>query len=45
MARTDNGRFAVTAKGVDWAEQEEAAALLRADRLLPASPHPEHNGS
>jgi len=41
VARTDNGRFAVTAKGVDWAEQEEAAALLRADRLLPAAPHAE----
>ena len=27
VARMDNGRFAVTAKGVDWAEQEEAAAL------------------
>jgi len=45
VARMDNGRFAVTAKGVDWAEEEEAAALLRADRLLPASPHAEHNGS
>jgi len=35
VARQDNGRIAVTAKGVDWAEQEEAAAQLRADRLLP----------
>lgn len=38
VARTDNGRFAVTAKGVDWAEREEAAERLREDRLLPA-PH------
>lgn len=37
IARQDNGRIAVTAKGVDWAEQEEAAAQLRADRLLEAS--------
>jgi DnaJ domain len=37
IARQDNGRIAVTAKGVDWAEQEEAAAKLRADRLLEAS--------
>ncbi len=37
VTRMDNGRFAVSAKGVDWAEQEEAAALMRADRLLPAS--------
>jgi hypothetical protein len=37
VARMDNGRFAVTAKGVDWAENEEAAARLREDRLLPAS--------
>ena len=43
VARMDNGRFAVTAKGVDWAEEEEAAALSRADRLLAPSPHPEHN--
>jgi len=35
VARQDNGRIAVTAKGVDWAEQEEAAAQVRADRLLP----------
>jgi hypothetical protein len=41
VARTDNGRFAVTAKGVEWAEQEEAAALLRSDRLLAASPNAE----
>lgn len=34
IARQDNGRIAVTAKGVDWAEQEEAAAKLREDRLL-----------
>ena len=44
VARQDNGRFAVTAKGVDWAEQEEAAALLRSDRLIAASPNAEHNG-
>jgi hypothetical protein len=37
VVRMDNGRFSVTAKGVDWAEQEEAAALLRTDRLLTAS--------
>lgn len=37
VARQDNGRFTVTAKGVDWAEQEEIAEQLRADRLLPAS--------
>jgi hypothetical protein len=36
VVRMDNGRFAVTAKGVDWAEQEEASARLREDRLLPA---------
>ncbi len=30
--------IAVTAKGVDWAEQEEASERLRADRLLPAAP-------
>lgn len=34
VARMDNGRFAVTAKGVDWAESEEAAEHLREDRLL-----------
>jgi hypothetical protein len=38
VARMDNGRFAVTAKGVDWAEQEEASARLREDRLLAAVP-------
>jgi hypothetical protein len=38
VTRMDNGRFAVTAKGVDWAEQEEAAAHLREDRLLSPSP-------
>jgi hypothetical protein len=38
VTRMDNGRFSVSAKGVDWAEQEEAAARLREDRLLPASP-------
>jgi hypothetical protein len=37
IARGDNGRVAVTAKGVDWAEQEEAAEQLRADRLLMAA--------
>jgi hypothetical protein len=42
VARLDNGRFAVTAKGVDWAEQEEAAerCCVQID-LLPASPHAE----
>jgi hypothetical protein len=45
VARMDNGRFAVTAKGVDWAEQEEAAERLRSDRLLSAaSPVAEPNG-
>jgi predicted transcriptional regulator len=41
VTRMDNGRFAVTAKGVDWAEQEEAADRLRADRLLGAPRNPE----
>lgn len=45
IARQDNGRFAVTVKGVDWAEQEEAAEQLRADRLLPASPSHAANGN
>lgn len=36
ITRTDNGRFAVTAKGVDWAEREEAEQL-RANRLLTGS--------
>jgi hypothetical protein len=36
VVRTDNGRFAVTAKGVDWAEGEETASNLREDRLLTA---------
>jgi hypothetical protein len=36
VVKMDNGRFAVTAKGVDWAEQEEASARMREDRLLPA---------
>jgi hypothetical protein len=34
VVRMDNGRFAVTAKGVDWAEGEEAAEHMREDRLL-----------
>jgi len=34
VTRTDNGRYAVTAKGVDWAEAEEASGQLRGDRLL-----------
>lgn len=38
VVRMDNGRFAVTAKGVDWAEDVEASEHLREDRLLPASP-------
>jgi hypothetical protein len=37
VVRTDNGRYAVTAKGVDWAEQEEASERMREDRLLPAA--------
>jgi hypothetical protein len=36
IARQDNGRVAVTAKGVDWAEEQEAAEQLRTDRLLQA---------
>ena len=39
VQRMDNGRYAVTAKGVDWAENEEAAENVREDRLLTASPH------
>ena len=35
IARTDNGRYSVTAKGVDWAEAEEAEQM-RADHLLTA---------
>jgi hypothetical protein len=31
----------VTAKGVDWAEKEEAAERLREDRLLPAVRDPD----
>jgi hypothetical protein len=37
VARQDNGRFTITATGVDWAEKEEAREQLRADRLLTAS--------
>jgi DnaJ domain len=37
VVKMDNGRFAVTAKGVDWAETEEASERLRDDRLLPAA--------
>jgi hypothetical protein len=44
VTRMDNGRFAVTAKGVDWAEQEEAAEKLRADRLLTAASSSETHG-
>jgi curved DNA-binding protein CbpA len=36
VARTDNGRFAVTAKGVDHAEDQEIAEISK-DRLLPAA--------
>ncbi len=43
VTRMDNGRFSVTAKGVDWAEQEEAAERLRDARLLPASPGAENS--
>jgi hypothetical protein len=42
VARMDNGRFQVTAKGVDWAENEEASERLREDRLLPAAREPVH---
>jgi len=45
VARQDNGRLAVTAKGVDWAEQEEAAEKLRADRLLEAAPGAAQDGN
>ena len=41
VTRMDNGRFAISAKGVDWAEQEEAAERLREDRLLSPSPFAE----
>jgi len=44
VARMDNGRFAVTAKGVDWAENEEATERLREDRLLPAVHEAVHSG-
>jgi hypothetical protein len=44
ITRMDNGRFAVSAKGVDWAEQEEAAALMREDRLIAPSPVATSNG-
>jgi hypothetical protein len=37
VTRMDNGRFSVTAKGVDWAEQEEASERLRSDRLIEAA--------
>jgi hypothetical protein len=37
VTRMDNGRLSVTAKGVDWAEQEEAAERLRTDRLIEAA--------
>jgi hypothetical protein len=43
VTRLDNGRYAVTAKGVDWAEQEEVAGRLRADRLLQPASGAEHN--
>ena len=36
IARGDNGRVMITAKGVDWAEAEEAAEI-RTDRMLPAA--------
>ncbi len=36
IARADNGRVMITAKGVDWAEAEEAAEI-RTDRMLPAA--------
>src|ERR1700730_2230564 len=36
VTRSDNGRFMITAKGVDWAEAEEAAEI-RTDRMLPAA--------
>lgn len=45
VTRMDNGRFAVSAKGVDWAEQEEAAERLRADRLLGPSPSAQNSGN
>jgi len=35
IVRTDNGRFAATVKGVDWAEQQEVAEVAN-NRLLPA---------
>jgi hypothetical protein len=35
IVRADNGRFAVTVKGVDWAEQQEIVEIAN-NRLLPA---------
>ncbi len=35
IVRTDNGRFAVTAKGVDWAEEQEITEVAN-NRLLAA---------
>ena len=42
IARQDNGRISVTAKGVDWAEHEEAADKVRTDRLIEAA-HGSHS--
>ena len=42
IARMDNGRYAVTVKGVDWAEQEDAAEKLRTDRLLQSAHGTDH---
>ena len=41
VQRADNGRFAVTAKGVDYAEAEESAEQMVKDRLLSAAPEVE----
>jgi hypothetical protein len=41
VIRTDNGRFAITVKGVDWAEQQETVEIAN-DRLLAAA---DGNGS
>jgi hypothetical protein len=38
VIRGDNGRYAVTVKGIDWAENAEAAERSRENRLL-APPH------
>jgi hypothetical protein len=45
IQRADNGRFAVTAKGVDYAEEQEMSDTVKKDRLLPAAREPLHNAN